>query len=145
MRKSRNRIGRALSPRRGRWQSRACLALAFGLAAPLAAVPGGDIDTLSRGQYACEWPGDATGPVGKPAPEEDFAIVNASSYRALGRMGSYLLTGDTLTMTSGPHEGKRYHRLSGGFLRKIGPDGQDSELRCVRSRRNNSAAGAAVD
>ncbi|MGE3690607.1 MAG: hypothetical protein AB7F98_04425 [Novosphingobium sp.] len=145
MRKSRNRIGRALSPRQGRWQSRACAGLLLALACPLFAAPGGDIDTMAIGYYFCEWPGDAAGPVGRPEPDEDFAVVNASSYRAQGRMGSYLLTGDTLTLTSGPFEGKRYHRLSGGFLRKIGPDGKDSDLRCIRRKRNNSDAGLPVD
>lgn len=100
---------------------------------------------MAIGQYFCELPGDATGPVGLHAPDEDFAIVNASSYRAQKQMGSYLLTGDTLVMTSGPHEGKRYHRLTSGFLRRIGDDGKDTDLRCIRRRRNNSAAGASVD
>ena len=145
MRKSRNRIGRALSPQCRRWQSRACAFALLALASQLAAAAGGDIDTMAIGQYFCERPGDATGPVGLHAPEEDFAIVNASSYRAHDELGSYLLTGDTLTMTSGPHEGKRYRRLSGNFLRKMGEDGKDTDLRCIRRRRNNSAAGAAVD
>ena len=122
-----------------------CAGLLIALESPLAAATGGDIDTMAIGQYLCERPGDATGPVGRHVAEEDFTIVNASSYRAQGRMGSYLLTGDTLTMTSGPQVGKRYHRLTGSFLRRIGEDGKDTDLRCIRRRRNNSAAGAAVD
>ena len=55
-----------------------------------------------------------------------------------GRPGTYLLAGDRLTMTSGPLRGKRYRRQSDGFLRLTGPDGQDSDLRCVKRLRNNS-------
>lgn len=107
------------------------------LAVPLAAAPGGGIATMPIGTYVCELPGDAAGPAGKHVPEADFSIVSASSYQAGTAMGAYLLTGDRLTMTSGPRRGQRYHRLSTGFLRLIGPDGKDSDLRCVRQTRNN--------
>ncbi len=136
---------RALSAGGGPWQSRvaplaATLALTLALtpAMPAAAAPGGTIGTMPIGDYTCELPGDASGPAARPRPEESFVIVTASSYRAGGTMGSYLLTGDQLTMTGGIHRGKRYHRLSEGFLRLIGPDGKDSDLRCVRRKRNNS-------
>ncbi len=113
--------------------------LALAIAAPpVAAAPGGDIATLPVGDYVCELPGDAAGLAGRHMPGEDFAVVTASSYRALGSLGSYLLTGDSLVMTRGVHKGKRYHRLSRGFLRRIGADGADSDLRCVLRRRNNS-------
>ena len=142
MRLNRSRSWRALSLRGPCWQLRdlvlgtgAALAL---LATPALAVPGGDIATLPIGDYICETPGDAAGPAGKHVPHEDFDVVTASSYRALGTLGSYLLTGKHLVMTSGVHRGKRYHRLSDGFLRRIGPDGKDSQLRCVRRKRNNS-------
>jgi hypothetical protein len=139
MRSSRSRGWRALSLHRPFWQLRD-LALAAGLllAAPALAVPGGDIATLPIGDYVCELPGDAAGPAGLHMPDEDFAVVTASSYRARGSLGSYLLTGKHVVMTSGVHRGKRYHRLSDGFLRRIGPDGKDSALRCVRRKRNNS-------
>ena len=142
MRTSRSPERRALSLRGAFWQLRdlgwpGALALAL-VAAPAAAAPGGDIATLPAGDYVCELPGDASGPAGRHVLGEDFAVVTASSYRALGSLGSYLLTGDSLVMTSGVHKGKRYHRLSSGFLRRIGPDGADSNLRCVLRRRNNS-------
>ncbi len=132
---------RALSAGGSRWQSRGlagAAAIALVLGAPALAAPGGDIDTLPRGDYVCELPGDVTGPVSKPVPDEAFSIVTASSYRARGSMGSYLLTGDRLVMTSGAHRGNRYHRLSDGFLRKLDAAGNDSDMRCVRSKRNNS-------
>jgi hypothetical protein len=137
MGKSKNFGSRASSVRGAFWQSRV-LVLALALAAPATAAPGGDIDTMPIGDYVCELPGDATGPAGRRVAEEDFTIVTASSYRAGEAMGSYLLTGDQLTMTSGAHQGKRYRRQSEGFVRMIGADGQAGDLRCVRQTRNNS-------
>lgn len=93
---------------------------------------------MPAGDYRCELPGDATGPAGMRVPDEDFTVVTASSYRAGGAMGSYLLAGDNLTMTGGPHRGKRYRRVSQGFVRLLGADGQPGELRCVRRKPNNS-------
>jgi hypothetical protein len=113
------------------------MVIALALAAPAAAAPGGDIATMPIGDYICELPGDAAGPAGVRVQAEDFTIVTASSYRAGDSLGSYLLTGDQMAMTSGVHSGKRYHRLSDGFLRLVGADGQDGALRCVRQTRNN--------
>jgi hypothetical protein len=104
-------------------------------AAPISAVPGGEIGTLEQGRYTCELPGDATGPVGLHVPEADFTVISASSYRAKGTLGSYLLTGDRLVMTNGPHRGQKFHRLSRGFLRRLNADGSDGDLRCVLGRR----------
>jgi hypothetical protein len=111
----------------------AAASLAAFLPAPLSAVPGGEIATLPHGSYVCELPGDAAGPWRIRKPEEDFTIIGASNYRAGKSRGSYLLTGDLLMLTSGPFNGKRYHRQSSGFLRLIGDDGEPSELRCVLS------------
>lgn len=111
--------------------------LALFAAAPAVAAPGGAIDTLQLGAYVCELPGDATGPAGKRMTGDGFTVVNASSYTTIEGRGTYLLTGDVVAMTSGPKRGQRFHRLSQGFLRLIGPDGQDSDLRCVRRVMNN--------
>jgi hypothetical protein len=102
-----------------------------------AARPGDDLRTMPIGDYFCELPGDATGPAGVRVPEEDFTIVTASSYRADGAMGSYLLTGEHLAMTGGPRRGKRYHRQSEGFLRMLDARGLPGDLRCVRRKPNN--------
>ncbi|MDR2857320.1 MAG: hypothetical protein LBV50_05680 [Novosphingobium sp.] len=110
------------------------------LAAPAGAVPGGEIGTLQIGRYTCELPGDALGPRGRHVPEVDFAVIFGSSYRADGRSGTYLLTGDNVVLTSGPRRGERYHRLSDGFLRKQNADGGDGDLRCVIANRNNTFA-----
>ncbi len=80
----------------------------------------------------CELPGDAAGPAGIRRPAEDFVVTNASSYRAGGGKGIYLLTGDRMVFTSGPHNGVKYHRTAAGFLRRTLPDGRDGPLHCVR-------------
>jgi hypothetical protein len=98
--------------------------------------PGGAIATLPLGTYTCEMPGDAGGAVGKPVPDHEFRIVNASSYKAGGIRGSYLFVGDRVTMTGGKLKGLKLHRISTGFLRKIEDNGADGDLRCVRSSRN---------
>lgn len=108
------------------------------LAVPGNAVPGGEIGTLPLGRYVCELPGDAAGAWRQPVPEQDFTVVNASSYVSHGQRGTYLLTGDLAQVTSGPLKGNRYHRLSEGFLRLIGEDGKDGDLRCVLAFRHNS-------
>ena len=140
MDKSRDQERRALSARARFRQAQAAglaLLLAQLAAGPLLATPGGDLDTLPLGDYVCELPGDATGPAGHRVPAEDFTVVTASSYRAGEALGSYLLVGDQLTMTGGPHQGKRYRRQSGGFLRKLDEQGNPGDLRCVLRKRNN--------
>jgi hypothetical protein len=108
------------------------------LTGPALAVPGGMIDSLTPGHYLCELPGDATGPAGHRQEAEGFTILNASTYAAQGGRGSYLLTGDRLTMTSGPKNGQKFVRLSGNFLRKLDASGKETALRCVRRVVNNS-------
>jgi hypothetical protein len=68
-------------------------------------------------------------------PEADFTVISASSYRAHGTLGSYLLTGDQLVMTNGPHRGDRFVRQSRGFLRQVNRDGSEGLMRCVLGRR----------
>jgi hypothetical protein len=115
-----------------------CLVPLALIAAPAAAVPGGEIDTLEIGRYTCELPGDALAERGVAVPAEDFNVVYGSSYRVKGVRGTYLLTGDQVVMTSGPKDGERFHRISSGFLRKQAADGGDSDLRCVIANRNNT-------
>lgn len=114
------------------------LALLVAMAtSPAIAAPGGPIATLQLGAYVCELPGDATGPAGLRVPDQDFSIINASSYATGNGRGSYLLTGDTVAVTSGPKKGQRFHRVSSSFLRLREADGGDSPLRCVRQVTNN--------
>jgi hypothetical protein len=105
--------------------------------APLAAAPGGTLGTLLLGEFVCELPGNAEGPVGVPVPDEDFTVLNASSYRTATGSGNYLLLGDRLIMTSGPLRDAQYHRISEKFLRKLDASGKDSRLRCVLRVANN--------
>ncbi|MBH0113029.1 hypothetical protein I5E68_08710 [Novosphingobium sp. YJ-S2-02] len=87
--------------------------------------------TLAIGKYACELPGDAGGKIGEPVPEYDFSIVNASSYKAQGIRGSYLYTGNTVTMTGGKFKGLRFERVSAGFLRELGEQRPEGPMRCI--------------
>ncbi|MFM5924069.1 MAG: elongation factor P [Novosphingobium sp.] len=113
------------------------------LALPAAAiaVPGGPIDSLLPGQFACEMPGDAASVTGYRVDAENFSILNANSYRTTAGRGTYLLTGDLLVLTSGPKRGDKYRRMSPNFLRKLDAGGKESDLRCVRSVVNNSGGG----
>jgi hypothetical protein len=123
----------------------AAAALICGMAFSLAAatpptpppVPGGKIGTLQIGKYTCELPGDAGGQIRVEAKEFDFIVVRGSSYRSQGVRGSYLLTGDVVTMTGGPLKGLKLHRLSSGFLRRVTADGSDGDLRCVLGTAGN--------
>lgn len=113
-------------------------ALSMAMAPSASPVPGGRIGTLEIGSYLCELPGDASGPAAKRVPEADFSIESASSYRTSKTGGTYLLTGDHMVMTSGPFNGRKFHRESRVFLRELGPDGEPGDMRCVRATRNNS-------
>lgn len=94
-------------------------------------VPGGLLSTLTLGNYTCELPGDAGGPAGVPVPAYSFRIVSSSTYKNEGVRGSYLFIGQRVMMTGGRLKGFALHRISDGFLRKIGPDGKDEDMRCV--------------
>ncbi|GFE74300.1 MULTISPECIES: hypothetical protein [Novosphingobium] len=95
-------------------------------------VPGGPIGTLDLGQYNCERDGTAGGPVGIRLPQYDFRAVTGSNYKTPdGVRGSYLMTGDQIIMTGGELKGTRMHRTSKGFLRHVGTDGLDNDIRCV--------------
>ncbi|MCW1383374.1 hypothetical protein OLX02_11130 [Novosphingobium sp. KCTC 2891] len=110
------------------------LAMIVALAAtPAAAVPGGQLGTMTVGRWVCELPGDAALPA-TPVTDEDFWIVQDSSYRLRsGEQGSYLLLGNMLTMTSGPKNGHRYRLDSSAMVHRLGADGQQQDLRCVKS------------
>lgn len=105
---------------------------------PAVASTGGLLDTLPRGSFNCELPGDANGAVGQPAPQASFYVMNGSSYSTDAGEGSYLLTGDTVVMTSGPLQGAKYHRMTDRFLRVVDADGNQSRLRCVLGTPNNN-------
>ncbi len=118
--------------------TRLAIIIALSTAASAAfATPGGAIGTLQQGEYRCELPGDATGPAGIRQPEQDFTVHNSSRYSTSEGRGTYLLTGDLVTITSGPKNGQRFKRLSANFLREVNPAGQQTDLRCVRRVRNN--------
>lgn len=101
-------------------------------AAPALAVSGGKLGTLERGAWACEMPGDAGATPGVAVPEADFHITNDSTYLVTEGRGAYLRTGDDVRMTSGPREGEHYTVQSEHFLHKLGADGKDTGLRCIK-------------
>lgn len=106
-------------------------------AQPIRPVPGGEIGVLQQGQYVCELPGDATGPAGIRQDQQDFSIHNGSRYSTPAGRGTYLLVGDTVTMTSGPKKGQQFRKLSNNFLRELDNAARETDLRCVRQVQNN--------
>jgi len=95
----------------------------------------GRLMTLTLGSYQCERPGVPGEPGGVSDPAASFAVTSSSRYVAGdGTRGTYLFTGDTVTMTSGPLAGMRLVRLRGSFLRRIEANGVPGDLRCVLSR-----------
>lgn len=109
------------------------------------AVPGGPIDVLAPAAYACEMPGDAANAAGYRVDAENFVIANSNTYYTPAGRGTYLLTGDELVLTSGPKRGESYRRITDNFLRKLSPDGSESQLRCVRKVLNNSGGPGCSD
>ncbi|MEY4160904.1 MAG: hypothetical protein RLZZ136_1525 [Pseudomonadota bacterium] len=107
------------------------------LITPVHAAPGGVIATLPLGDFVCELPGNAEGPVGLRMPASDFTVLNASSYRTSSGQGTYLLTGDRLVMTAGPLRGSQYRAISPKFLRRLDGNSQDTRLRCILRMANN--------
>ncbi len=129
------------------WRVLQSWALAGGLcvvgpALPTQASEIGTVTVMKQGYYWCETPGNALGKAGIHHPEQDFSIRHASIYASGEDTGTYLLTGDVIRFTSGPRKGDSFRRVSENFLRKRGVDGKDSDMRCVRSVRNNSEPGA---
>lgn len=112
-------------------------ALALVAACPAQAVPGGSLGTLALGRYVCELPDTTDVTRGREMEGLEFSIVTTSSYRSHGTIGSYLRTGDSVVLTSGPRKGERFKAVSDGYLQKLNPDGSENPLRCVRTRRNN--------
>ena len=113
---------------------RRALILVALLSAP-AAAGDGPLRTLMLGRYDCERPGPSGSQTFVHDHEASFAVTNASRYRAAdGSVGTYLMTGGTVTMTSGPLAGARFVRVRPAFLRRIEPDGVPGPLRCVLSR-----------
>ena len=100
-------------------------------AASVALAQDGPIDTVARGPYVCELPGDGDIGPGRPQPDQSFMIETGSRYSTAKGGGTYLRRGHLFEMTSGPRKGEKYRVVRAGFLRLSGPDGRSSRLRCV--------------
>jgi hypothetical protein len=120
----------ALNLCRCAWQSLAWAALICAI--PAIAAPTTTINTLPHGRYTCELAGNALGDAGIHQADQDFTVTHSSTYMVGDETGTYLLTGNHLTLTSGPKQGETYRRISENFLRKLAPDGSESRLRCIR-------------
>jgi len=104
--------------------------LIFG-ANPAFAAPGGYLHVLLGGAWVCETQGDATAPP-VPRPQDSFRVIADSSYRTSnGAIGTYLLLGNDLAMTSGPFRGRRYTLTGQGILHPADDAGKQAEARCV--------------
>lgn len=113
--------------------------LIFG-ANPALAAPGGYLHVLLGGAWVCETQGDATAPP-VPKPQDSFQVIADSSYRTgNGAIGTYLLLGNDLAMTSGPFRGRRYKLTGLGILHPADNAGKQAEARCV-----HHAGGSAPD
>ena len=106
------------------------IAALFG-ALPTLAAAQGPIDTIARGPYICEMPGDASGQAGIPLPERSFTVKSSSRYATPRGNGVYLRRGDRVDMTSGPLRGQTYLVIDPGFLRERLADGKPGRLRCL--------------
>lgn len=111
--------------------------LALAVDQPAGAVPGGDLGVLQQGRYACEVPDPIGVTRGIAQDNARFTVVNASSYRDQGVIGSYLRVGDDVTLTSGPRYGERYRVVSSGTLQRLDANGAETPARCVLVKRNN--------
>ena len=111
----------------------ACAALAtIACTATAAPSPAQDrIQTLERGTFICELPGDAEGKAGIRQEDAGFTIASASRYLSPQGSGTYLRRGEVVEMTSGPRSGERYRVVSERFLRKL-EGGKMGRLRCIK-------------
>ena len=94
------------------------------------AMAQGPIDTVLRGRYVCEMPGNAAVGASVPLPARRFTIESSSRYSAPQGAGTYLRRGDRVDLTSGPRKGETYLVVRPGFLRERQPDGKPGRLRC---------------
>ena len=117
----------------GRRMIRSLIAAALLGAAASIAWAKGPIDTIDRGPYVCELPGDGDIGPGRPQPDQHFTVETGSRYSTAQGGGTYLRRGNVVEMISGPRKGQKYQVVHQGFLKRLGPDGQPDRLRCVAS------------
>lgn len=111
------------------------LALLVGALTASPAMAEKRIETVQRGTYMCELPGNAAGAVAMPQPDSDFRIKSGSRYSSRDGSGIYLFKGGVLQFTSGPRKGERFQVLRSGFMRILESDGEPGRLRCIRRQR----------
>jgi hypothetical protein len=113
--------------------------LAIAVAATSAAAQTGPLRTLMPGRYDCERPGPPGSQLFERDADASFEVTSASRYIAgSGAIGTYLMTGGTIVMTSGPLAGTRLVRIRPAFLRRLEGDGSPGRVRCVLSRSSDT-------
>ena len=119
--------------------SRCCLIFTASMACAGMATPAAaEQPALTPGDYACEVPGPTLEALPVAVPAEDFAILGASTYRAQGSVGTYLVSGEIVQFTSGPKVGLRLRRFSSAFVRVLDADGHETTVRCLRQSASRS-------
>jgi hypothetical protein len=108
------------------------------------AAPGGLLRTLLKGYWVCETKGDAATAPTRLLPDS-FRVIADSSYQTTnGEVGTYLLLGNDLVMTTGPFRTRKYILVGQGILHPLDTKGKRTTNRCVRQS-NASALEAGTD
>ena len=100
--------------------------------APLLADQHGRLRVLPHGYWQCGLPGDALGTAFRVEDDVSFTTIPNSSYHARGGGGTYLLTGDRLTFTRGPLNGRKFVWESANRLRVVSDGAVRGRLICNR-------------
>lgn len=112
--------------------------LSGGASSPSAGSPqaGGGAGPIQTGVYECDAPINVAGSImGSPQTGLFFGVTGPGAYRDFnGGRGAFSVTGNVLTMTSGPLRGTRYRRDGPTLFRPLNAQGQTGSIRCVLNR-----------
>lgn len=96
----------------------------------------GAFGPIANGVYECDAPINVGGmTMGSPQTGLFFGVTGPGAYRDFnGGRGAFTVSGDTLTMTSGPLRGTRYRREGATLFKPLNAQGQTGSIRCVLNR-----------
>lgn len=111
----------------------AMLALVGALALPVAVIAA---EPIPAGVYECDAPINVGGMMmGSPQTGLMFGVTGPAAYRDFnGGKGGFALSGDLLTMTSGPLKGTRYRRQGPTLFRPLNAAGAIGPTRCLLNK-----------
>ena len=91
---------------------------------------------VQTGVYECDAPINVGGMVmGSPQTGLFFGVTGPGAYRDFnGGRGAFSVSGNVLTMTSGPLRGTRYRREGATLFKPLNAQGQTGSIRCVLNR-----------